>query len=254
MLVALNNGKRVFASQAKRKEQYLCPHCHSQVVPHLGTKVIHHFKHKPGATCAYKSESIEHLKAKEIVFKTLTARGLQAQVEAYVSTLSPFGNRIADILVTSPNGAKVAIELQKTNITENDIIKRSKAYADANINSLWIPFAPPKLSKELAGEKGYCHIEKLSATQLMQWLDKIHQGRAWIYDPSSQMFWKYELSQHLLYVEATDFGGGYFKRSKRWHDVSFYGPYKISDLKIKKANLKKIPANEYQLASLIRSE
>lgn len=248
MLVALNNGKRVFASQAIRTETYHCPYCNSLMIPHLGKKVVHHFKHKPGANCPYLGESIEHMRAKEIVFNALTARGLSAELEAYVSTLSSFGNRIADILVTSPTGAKVAIELQRSNITEQEIHQRTSAYSEANISVLWIPFASPKLTKELIPTYGYCHLEQISPTPLMKWLEETQKTDTWLYEPKSETFWTYDLFEHMLYKEETDWGGGYTYPSKKWRDASFYGPTTIENLRITKATTRDF--STYYLASL----
>src|SRR5687768_1704306 len=109
MLVATLEDLRVDATQALRGLKYLCPSCRAELVLKQGRIVIHHFAHKPPTDCAWASgETREHLLAKTVIRDAYRKRGYGAEYE--VEVISGKGDRRADVLLTNPKGAKVAVE------------------------------------------------------------------------------------------------------------------------------------------------
>src|SRR3954464_4411013 len=124
MLVAEQNGLRIEASVAQRGGTFNCPQCKGILIFKPGRKVISHFAHKPPTDCTWaRGETRAHLEAKLLVGIALKARGLRAELECVQEGLS--GDRRADVLVWSPNGRRLAIELQHTPIGLDEIEKRA---------------------------------------------------------------------------------------------------------------------------------
>ena len=139
MLIALLNNSRVTAAAAQRGGEFHCPSCSKPLVLKKGRVVIHHFAHKPPILCDWaRGETLAHLEAKRIVHAALTARGVRAELEYSVETLP--GDRRADVMAWSPGGQMIAIELQHTSISADEIAERAFAYARAGAAQMWISF------------------------------------------------------------------------------------------------------------------
>ena len=158
MLVALSNNKVSLPAWVAEREMspFTCPECEKEVVLHKGQVRVHHFKHKPPITCPYGSgETDEHYIAKKELYDALSGhenilkfgieyRGLDgARPDVYFETKTPF--------------CRVAIELQKSSQTVEDIARRTLAYTKLGVNVIWIfPFNEPSW---VEGESGVCKIQ-----------------------------------------------------------------------------------------------
>src|ERR1043166_74198 len=142
MLIAkrVSDNTRVIATEVARGPEYRCPDptCNQRVTIRKGPKVIHHFAHRPDASCAYgQGETPAHLQAKLFLCNEFRRRGLQADVERVV--LSSESDRRADVLVWKPDSdRRVAIEVQHSNLPVTDIERRTKAYMAASVPVIWI--------------------------------------------------------------------------------------------------------------------
>jgi competence protein CoiA len=142
MLVAtrVSDNTHVVASEVAHGPKYRCPDpaCNQLVVIRKGSKVIHHFAHRPDASCAYgRNETHAHLLAKLLLRNEFRRRGLQADVERVV--LSSESDRRADVLVRKPNtDRRVAIENQHSYLSAPDFERRTKAYIAAGVPVIWI--------------------------------------------------------------------------------------------------------------------
>src|SRR5262245_19246165 len=142
MLVAkrVSDNTPVVAIEVARGPEYRCPDpaCNQLVTIRKGTKVIHHFAHRPDASCAYgRGETQEHLLAKLLLRNEFRRRELQADVERVV--LSSESDRRADVLVWKPDSdRRVAIEVQHSYLSVADIERRTKAYIAASVPVIWI--------------------------------------------------------------------------------------------------------------------
>ena len=244
MLVASKNGVRVDARNAIRGEAHRCPGCNAEVILKRGRRVIAHFAHKPPVDCSWgKGETHAHRYSKALVADALTERGLNAEVEFEVETLT--GDRRADVMTWHPGtGQAIAIELQHSTIDLDNIEARARSYASAGIAQFWIGFLSKNAKdKALPDGKDRWKIEQYSARPFENWISGFNMGKGfWMYDPFEGCFWNCEISDHHTWVEETtrydEYGeehyhGGYWRKSKRWKELTMWGPYHITDLKLK---------------------
>jgi competence CoiA-like predicted nuclease len=242
MLVALCEGNRIIAAAAQRGAAYHCPSCSKPLVLKKGRVVIHHFAHKPPILCDWaRGETLAHLEAKQIVHAALTARGVRAELEYCLETLP--GDRRADVMAWSPSGRMIAIELQHTSISADEIAERSFAYARTGAAQVWIPFLPPQVWKEaLDRGDGTWLIRRYAPRQFEHWIDGL-TGKSgnWMYDASSKTLWLGKITPHELHEEEMIWyapGGIEHYRavrkrvSKKYRDLILHGPFKMEDLRI----------------------
>ena len=169
-----------------------------------GRVVIHHFAHKPPIVCDWaRGETLAHLEAKRIVHEALTARGIKAELEYSVETLP--GDRRADVMAWSPGGRMIAIELQHTSISADEIAERAFAYARAGAAQIWISFLPASVWKgALEKADGTWLVRRYAPRQFELWIDGLtaKAGR-WMYDPQSKQFWLAKMQAHEIVEEET---------------------------------------------------
>ena len=115
------------------------------------------------------------------------------------------------------SGAPVAIEVQKSKISINEITWRTSEYHRAGINVLWLALYNDKL-----------HNEKYSPSAWEKWCHAVYFGRVyyWINDLTVEPFY---FSEYQLYVEESTWfesggyeqsAGGYYKASKRYKTLA----------------------------------
>lgn len=246
MLVAHLNGERVVASRDGEKGlDYRCPNpdCRGPMILKPGRIVTAHYAHKPPATCAWSAgETIAHLEAKSLFRDALTARGLKVEVECIVDTLP--GDRRADVLVTSPSGERVAIELQHTSIGLEEIEARAFAYARAGIAQIWVPFLRAGFLDDATrlSRKGDWRVDRYAARPFERWIHGFGLREIWFYDPREKWLWRGLFQPHHRYVEYKEWytedgdemmAGGYWTPSKRWRELYLSGPYRPADVRVR---------------------
>ncbi len=242
MLVALCEGSRITAAAAERGEAYHCPKCSKPLILKKGRVVVHHFAHKPPILCDWaRGETLAHLEAKRIVHEALTARGVRAELEYSLETLP--GDRRADVMAWSPKGQMIAIELQHTSISAEEIAERAFAYARAGAAQIWISFLPASVWKEALDKgDGTWLIRRYAPRQFEHWIEGL-AGKAgmWMYDASSKAFWLGKIKPHEIHEEETIwYAPGGIERyrparkrvSKKFRDLLLSGPFRIEDLRI----------------------
>jgi competence CoiA-like predicted nuclease len=242
MLIALLNNTRITAAAARRGAAYHCPSCSKPLVLKKGSVVIHHFAHKPPILCDWaRGETLAHLEAKQLVHDALAARGVRAELEYSVETLP--GDRRADVMAWSPTGRMIAIELQHTSISAEEIAERAFAYSRAGAAQIWISFLPPSVWKEALDKgDGTWLVRRCAPRQFELWIDGLtaKAGR-WMYDPQSKQFWQVKMLPHEVYEEETIWyapGGIEHYRaarkrvSKKFRDLILRGPFKMEELRI----------------------
>lgn len=242
MLVAALKGDRIEADIAERGLDYVCPRCKGPVILKRGRIKIAHFAHKPPTDCTWaRGETLAHLESKKLFRDSFVRRGLRAEVEFIVPSLP--SDRRADVMVWSPSGQKAAIELQHTSIQPEAIEKRAFSYAREGIAQAWIPFLPPKVMAQAETGKGSgdLFIERYPARPFERWAHAFHFGRLWFYDPTQKALWRGHFDQHEIEVESSSwyspegeemYAGGYSRISKRWKDLTLWGPYTVDEVKI----------------------
>lgn len=120
-------------------DDIVCPFCQSPMFIVAGNIRIMHFRHR--ATCttpyAYNPESIEHIVAKlklaELARSKYGSSGAKVELEVVV----PEAGRIADVLISYPNGWKTAYEIQLASTITEELNARTRAYEQAGIDVVW---------------------------------------------------------------------------------------------------------------------
>ena len=248
MLVALLSNIRISAAAAQRGGAFHCPSCRKPLILKKGRVVTHHFAHKPPILCDWaRGETLAHLEAKRAVHAALTARGVRAELEFSVETLP--GDRRADVMAWSPGGRMIAIELQHTSISAEEIAERAFAYARAGAAQIWISFLPASVWKEaLQKADGTWLIRRYAPRQFELWIDGLtaKAGR-WMYDPQAKLFWLAKMKAHEIVEEETIWyapGGIEHYRparkrvSKKFRDLVLEGPFPPGALRIAVRNRK----------------
>lgn len=135
MLTALDeNGKRTTAILShKGQVGFKCQRCKLPVILRKGTVKIPHFAHRPSIKCPFgRKESDEHLNAKAKVVE-----GLSKDQRLSVMPEMDYGDRIADVEIVTPK-IKIAVEIQKSSISEIEVVERTKWYSDRDMYCIWL--------------------------------------------------------------------------------------------------------------------
>jgi hypothetical protein len=96
-----------------------------------------HFAHPPGMAPPggrHNPESLEHAHGKQVLRGWAMDQGCTARVEAWAAD----GRRRSDVEVILPGGARVAIELQCSEITDAEWLDRHEDYVRAGITDVWL--------------------------------------------------------------------------------------------------------------------
>lgn len=141
MLTAYDrNGESRTASRAERGDgPFYCKSCRAEVVLKKGRILVHHFAHRPPVTCAYGAgETAMHLRAKQAIFEAILATpgvtdaGLEERISAGGIT------RIPDIHFTAPGGCRVAVEVQRKDLTRETLHSRTLALSLLGFSVVWV--------------------------------------------------------------------------------------------------------------------
>ncbi len=139
MLCAYTSSEeKVIAKQTeKNKKPFFCPECLLEVILKKGNINIHHFAHKPGSECSYgEGESEEHMRIKMELYELLSKADIQCDLEKRLVDNDGSVN-IADVWAII-DGQEVAIEVQKSSISDEELEERTKKYHKKNIAALWL--------------------------------------------------------------------------------------------------------------------
>ncbi|MBI1245264.1 MAG: hypothetical protein GC202_09675 [Alphaproteobacteria bacterium] len=244
MLVALKADLRIEASEAQKGDKYICPGCGSSVVLKRGRIRIAHFSHRPPINCSWaRGETIAHMNGKKMLFDSLRARNLAVEIEAVLSNLTG-ADRRADVLVTSPRGFRVAIEIQHSNIDLDNIFARTRSYMELGIGVVWIGMISGDLIDE-AEDYGNCRlIERYQARPWERWVCNLPSSKSkgiWYLEYERARLWRGQFEKHEIDVPDSSFRdeygeevyvGGYTKTSKRWRELWLEGPFQLSEIRI----------------------
>jgi competence protein CoiA len=109
-----------------------CPFCGEVLVPKRGERVTHHFAHQAKSSCLAAIESEDHRRAKVgIQLGVDVLPGCDAWVE------KPIGNSRPDVLL-NVRSTTVAVEVQRSSISLEEVRRRTKAYAALGVPVVWV--------------------------------------------------------------------------------------------------------------------
>jgi len=211
MLTAKRNsdGAKVLARASEKPEApFSCPKCQREVILRKGSIKIHHFAHKPPVTCSMGvGETEQHLRAKLEIFDALRAdpNVRDAEVE------KPIGTSVADVYAVI-SGVPVAVEIQRSKLSVNDITVRTTSYHRAGIAVLWVGLP-----------KGDLFEDQYSPSAWEKWVHGAYFGRVY-YWHSGQSFYAVHFGPYSIHVESRSWyedgyeqsAGGYDRISRRW--------------------------------------
>jgi len=197
---------------SKNEKPFLCPECFGETILKKGRIKIPHFAHKPPFDCKYGvGEKEIHRKAKEEIYEEICKSKMVSfcELEYELKISRP------DIYFEFDN-IKIAIEIQVSNFTLDEIMNRTWKYYDQGIYVLWLPLFNEKLRKN-----------KYSPKSWEKWLHALNYGKIF--------YWKEKLTvvpvkfnPFKLYVEESSWyedgeertAGGYHRFSKRYRTPS----------------------------------
>ncbi|GHO59257.1 competence protein CoiA [Ktedonobacter robiniae] len=124
--------------EALKHVELLCQECAGILRVREGDVRVAHFAHLPGAHCEAAGESQEHKNGKIYLRDHLINifpeyAGAVFDFEYRV----PEVDRIIDLLVTLPDGRRIAHEVQLASITTKTLQQRTDDYAEAGIATVW---------------------------------------------------------------------------------------------------------------------
>lgn len=231
MLVALCDGSRALAALAEKGPVYRCAGCMQEVILKKGSKVVHHFAHRPPMTCAYGAgETQAHMAAKMLLLEHFAAKGYQADVEY------PIGEQRADVHVLSPKGASFVFEIQHSPISPEEIAKRTEGYYKSGSAVIWLPLIDMSALFDRLEPDTYSDyvVRRYSPKPFERWIQGYHGAApVWFVDAGTGYLWACVMHDHIIEVPATEWGGGYDKVSKRWKELFISGPFNLDDLNFK---------------------
>jgi competence protein CoiA len=188
---------------------YRCQGCGDILTLKKGRVVVHHFAHRPPLTCAWsRGESAQHYQAKLAIYDALRSDPAVSDVvlEAPVGDVA-----VADILALI-RGRRVAIEVQRSDLSAAQIARRTANYHAMGVYVLWVALPCPALADD-----------RYNPSVWEKWVHYAYFGRIY-YWSEGQVLTPYHMSEHTLYVEQSRwfevgrlrYSGGYERRSRRW--------------------------------------
>lgn len=204
-----DNAKIIARLSSKEESPFYCPSCRGELNIRKGRIKIHHFAHKPPFNCTHgEGETEAHRKCKETLYNLLSVRNNLTLLDIE----SNLGIVIPDIYAQI-NGIPVAIEIQKSNLSVNEITYKTQKYHELGINVLWLALYNDKLIND-----------KYSPSAWEKWCHATYFGRVY-YWLSDLTVVPVHFADYQLYVEDSNWydssgnemsAGGYFKTSKRY--------------------------------------
>ena len=227
MLVAWrkSNLQRVYAwEEEKTQKPWVCPECKSLLILKKGSIKVDHFAHKPPVMCEYgKGESEAHLMCKMSLYTELKAHPRVTFCDVEYGQLKGVRPDVFFIV----DGVSVAIEVQRSSISDEDIIKRTRIYTELGVAVLWTCLWTDKLDQPRYAPKAW---EKQ--------IHSIYNGRVYYWRQGVGIV-PVHFNDHAIYVPEREwydengcqqYGGGYEKISDRYSDPqSAQNPVNVVD-------------------------
>ncbi len=212
MLCAIraSDNKKVLAfDEVRTNRPFFCPRCEDEAILKKGTIKTHHFAHKPPVTCEYgRGETEKHRLCKMEIFEGLKEhpRFRHVELEKGLGTVRPdISALMGDI--------RIAIEVQISTLTMDQIVYRTREYAKKGIYLLWLPIY-----------NIYLDTDRYSPKLWERWVHAAYFGRIYYWIGGVQIL-PYHFGESTYYVESRSWynqdgdeesAGGYEKKYKRY--------------------------------------
>jgi len=208
MLSCLVDGQYKEACKSlDRSLDFQCPECNRTVILKAGSKNIAHFSHKSDSHCKHGlGETLWHRKGKHWVANFYRNRGYDVKFE------QAFGNRRTDVLVTTQEGRKTAVEFQNKDEGATLYTRTNDLLAHVD-NVVWVfPWKVTRIDERYRATATYGINALYSEKNQVK-------AKIMFYDNNNDVLFLCKKRPWKLYVEETDFGGGYDKNSRRWCEL-----------------------------------
>lgn len=208
----LDSVKVLARDSTSLEAPFLCPRCRRQLILRKGRIKVHHFAHNPPVTCSFGTgETEQHLRAKLEIYDALRTQTNITELEVERDC----GTSVADVFARI-SGVAVAIEIQRSALSVNDITARTANYHRLGVAVLWLGL-PASLPVE----------RKYSPKAWEKWCHAAYFGRVYFWS-HGQVIQPVHFGTYNIHVAATSWyrdgsehsAGGYDKRSKRWRTPS----------------------------------
>jgi Competence protein CoiA-like family len=234
----------VEAATARRDERYRCRQCGAPVTFKPGRVRAAHFAHRPDAACAFGGPmSAAHLAAQNLIAAALRARGLEVELEAPLP--GALGDRRIDVLTWPPHrpSARVAIEVQASDLGEAMIEARTASYQAMGVAPLWLrllDFTTFRTVQTLPF-RGTAWIERYRAKAWERWAHDHLGGRLWFMDVGTGHLWRglfvpaHRFRERALLRGAAGEAsarGADWTAASQWVDLDLDGPFALADVKL----------------------
>lgn len=183
MLISLDKetGERVFAEDAIKGREYICPSCESPLILKQGEHNIWHFAHKEDNICIFRrgGEGANHDLMKKVVKDLLDKQNPNFESELEYC----FDNgRIADICYKNKRDT-IAIECVDKHTDLKDFKNKLESYRRSNIKSMWIFDL-----KKFLNKKGQFK-EEIRTTEFMRRCHKMNYAKIWAVDTKNKVMY-----------------------------------------------------------------
>jgi competence protein CoiA len=223
MLSAYNRlGEQVVAWEAiKENGPFTCPECGEAVIVKKGSVVMHHFAHSAPSKCQFGSgESAEHWRAKFEIYEALRKHPsvTRLMVERNLGSVRP------DVSFCLA-GVHVALELQRSTLSQELIAQRTRIYTAKYIHVLWMPL----FNREMVEGKRYAPL------YWEKYLHALYYGKIY--------YWVFGATMLPVHFDEFRVGEAYHRwfdkargmwvdgyRSRRFRTLSFFPTLTITDL------------------------
>ena len=132
--------RRMSGAHSKRRTEPFvtlgCRACPSPVTLKISPRGTQFFAHKAVGACKTAPETEAHLRLKRMAVLTARAIGWDALTEAFGS--SPTGEAWKADVLARKGKQKVAVEIQWSNQTAEETIRRQELYARSGVRGLWL--------------------------------------------------------------------------------------------------------------------
>jgi hypothetical protein len=225
----------VEAALARRGEVYHCRGCGAPVVLKAGVQRVAHFAHKPDGSCVFGTGmSLAHLEAQRRIAEALRARGVTAELEAYLPSLA--GDRRIDVLAwpTERPAARVAIEVQASDLTCAPIAARTMSYNAEGVAPLWlrlIDFGRFEQVQSLPF-RGAIFIGRYRARAWERWAHDHLGGRLWFVDSGTWLAWRGTFVPAHAFREPAA-----WSEVTQWVELELDGPFPLDELRLNRGAL-----------------
>lgn len=198
MLTASSNHRaNCYAWTTEKTEApFFCKECLKEVILRKGRVRVHHFAHKPPVTCQYGiGETDEHHKAKKEIFEALKVNPncSYCDLEQKVNDVIP---DIYAIIKKVP----VAIEIQRSNMTVQDVCDRTVARHKNGLSVIWIipSIDQLKIFRE----------DNQDVSRVPKWLECLHAlayGRIYVWSGNGETVMPIHFDKFIRYVPSNEF-------------------------------------------------